>query len=438
MTSTLPPPLTPLTPHRSGARARRGVAKTLRSLSHRNFRIFWTSQLVSLVGTWMADVALAWLVLDLTDSPVMLGAAMTLRFGPTLVFSLFGGVLADRLPKARILMTTQSVLMLQAFVMAALTSSGHITITLVYLLALVRGTAESLDIPTRQAFVIELVGPADVQNAVALNSSVFNAARIVGPAIGGVLVATVGVAVCFWLNAVSFAPVLVALALLRSADLHPVARPEKAPLFRQLGEGFAYAARTPDVALILAMVAVIGIFGYNFTVMLPLLARYALESGPIGLGALTGAMGVGALTAGVFVAARGRPTRRTVLLGLGGFSVALLLLGLAPGLWPAMALLVVVGFFGILFHTSANSRLQLIVPGQLRGRVLSMYALLFIGSTPLGSLLVGTLAEHQGIRVAIIELSVVCMVGAGLSLWVAVRMRRGIANPLPDLGRSPD
>src|SRR5665811_680448 len=177
--------------------------------------------------------------------------------------SLFGGVVADRLPKGRILMGTQSVLMLQAFVIAGLTSSGLITITMVYVLALVRGAAQAIDMPTRQAFVFELVGPADVQNAVALNSAVFNGARIVGPAIGGVLVSTVGVAVCFWLNAVSFAPVLVALALLRSADLHPVARPEQAPLFRQLGEGFAYAARTPDVALILAMVAVIGIFGYN-------------------------------------------------------------------------------------------------------------------------------------------------------------------------------
>lgn len=416
-----------------GRRARAGTARTLRSLEHRNFRLFWTGQLVSLVGTWMADVALAWLVLDLTDSPVMLGVAMTLRFGPTLFLSLFGGVLADRLPKVRIIMATQSVLMLQAFVIAAFTSSGLITITLVYVLALVRGAAQAIDMPTRQAFVFELVGPADVQNAVALNSSLFNGARVVGPAIGGVLVSTVGVAACFWLNAVSFVPVLIALALIRPAEMHPVTRPAKGRVLRQLGEGFRYAVSTPDVALILGMVAVIGTFGYNFTVMLPLLARYAFDSGPVGLGALTSAVGVGSLLAAVFVASGGRPMRRTVLLGAGGFSFALLLLGLAPGQPAALVLLVIVGFFGILFHTSANSRLQLIVPGELRGRVLSMYALLFMGTTPLGSLLVGALAERQGIRVAIGEVAVVCLLGAGVSLLAARRMRRGMPNPLPDL-----
>lgn len=429
--------MTTLSPRRLfaslGRRVRARTARTLRSLIHRNFRLFWTGQLVSLVGTWMADVALAWLVLDLTDSPVMLGVAMTLRFGPTLFLSLFGGVLADRLPKGRIIMATQSVQMLQAFTIAALTSSGLITITLVYVLALVRGTAEAIDMPTRQAFVFELVGPADVQNAVALNSTVFNGARIVGPAIGGVLVSTVGVAVCFWLNAVSFVPVLVALALLRPADMHPIPRPAKGRILRQLREGFRYAVNTPDVALILGMVAVIGTFGYNFTVMLPLLARYAFDSGPVGLGALTAAVGVGSLLAAVFVASGGRPMRRTVLLGAGGFSFALLLLGLAPGQPAALVLLVAVGFFGILFHTSANSRLQLIVPGELRGRVLSMYALLFLGTTPLGSLLVGFLAEHQGIRVAICEVAAVCLIGAGVALLAARRMRRGVPNPLPDL-----
>lgn len=429
MTTPLPRRL----PASIGRRARARTAQTVRSLGHRNFRLFWTGQLFSLVGTWMADIALAWLVLDLTDSPVMLGVAMTLRFGPTLFLSLFGGVLADRLPKTRILMTTQSVQMLQALTIAALTSTGLITITFVYILALVRGAAEAIDIPTRQSFVFELVGPADIQNAVALNSTLFNAARIVGPAIGGVLVSTVGVAVCFWLNAVSFIPVLIALALLRPADLHPVPRPAKGRIFRQLGEGFRYALSTPDVALILGMVAVIGAFGYNFTVMLPLLARYAFDSGPVGLGALTAAVGVGSLLAAVFVASGGRPTRRMVLLGSGGFSIALLLLGLAPGQTPALVFLVAVGFFGILFHTTANSRLQLIAPGHLRGRVLSMYSLLFIGTTPLGSLLVGALAERQGIRVAIVELAVVCIFGAGVALFAARHMRRGMPNPLPDL-----
>ncbi len=358
---------------------------------------------------------------------------MTVRFAPTLLFSLFGGVLADRLPKRRILAVAQVVMMLQALTLAVLTSTGLITMGLVYILAFVRGTAEAVDIPTRQAFVLELVGPGDVQNAVALNSTQFNTARIVGPAIGGILVSTVGVAACFWLNAVSFIPVLVSLALMRPGDLHAVPRPHQAHFVRQLGEGFRYAARTPDVALVLGMVAVIGTFGYNFTVMLPLLARYALETGPEGLGALTAAMGVGSVGAAVFVASRGRPTRRAVLVGVGGFSVVLLLLGLAPGRPAALALLVGLGFFGILFHTTANSRLQLIVPGELRGRVMAMYALLFVGTTPIGSMLVGTLAERNGIRVAIVELALVCVVGAVLSLLVALRLRHHGRNPLPNL-----
>jgi MFS family permease len=220
---------------------------------------------------------------------------------------------------------------------------------------------------------------------------------------------------------------------MRPVEMHPVPRPAKGRVLRQLGDGFHYAVSTPDVALILGMVAVIGTFGYNFTVMLPLLARYAFDSGPVGLGALASAVGVGSLLAAVFVASGGRPMRRTVLLGAGGFSLALLLLGLAPGQPAALVLLVVVGFFGILFHTSANSRLQLIVPGELRGRVLSMYALLFLGTTPLGSLLVGALAERQGIRVAIDEVAAVCLLGAGVSLLAARRMRRGVPNPLPDL-----
>ena len=381
----------------------------------------------------MADIALAWLVLDLTDSAVRLGLAMTMRFGPSLVFSLFGGVLADRLPKRRILMTTQIVLMVQALAMAVLTSTSLITMTLVYALALVRGVAEAIDIPTRQAFVPELVGPDDVQNAVALNASQFNAARIVGPAIGGVLVSTVGVAVCFWVNGLSFLPVLASLALLRSADLHPVKRAVGAGVLRQVGEGLRYARRTPDVALLLGMVAVVGMFGYNFTVMLPLLARYGLGTGPRGLGALTAAMGVGSLVGAIFVAARGRPTRRSVLTGAGGFSAVLLLLGLAPNEVTAVAVLLVMGFFGILFLTSANSRVQLIVPGELRGRVMSIYALLFIGTTPIGSLIVGSLAARQGIRLTIMELASVCMVGVGVSLLAVLRLRRRVSNPLPDL-----
>lgn len=414
-------------------RVRRRLRITLRSLHHRNYRLFWGGQLLSLVGTWMADVALAWLVLELTESPLRLGAVMTVRFAPMLLFSLFGGVLADRIPKRRILLVAQSVLLVQALVLASLTSAGAITVTFVFALAAIRGIAEAADLPTRQAFVMELVGPADVQNAVALNSTLFNTARIIGPAIGGVIISTMGVAVCFWLNVVSFVPVLVGLALMRPRELHPVARPRRGPIFRQLGEGVRYATRTPDVALILGLVAVIGTFGYNFTVMLPLLARYAYGTGPQGLGRLTAALGVGSLVAAVYAASRGRPTRRAVLIGAGGFGVALLLVGLAPGEWAGAVLLAGVGLCGIVFHTTANSRLQLIVPGELRGRVMSIYIMLFIGTTPIGSMVVGLLAARSGIQVAIVEVAGVCLAGVAVGLLFALRLRRRVPNPLNDV-----
>lgn len=427
MTARSTSPDMPATPP---GRLRGRLGTTLSSLHHRNYRLFWVGQLLSLVGTWMADVALAWLVLELTESSLRLGAVMTVRFAPTLLFSLFGGVLADRIPKRRILAAAQSVLLLQSLVLAGLTSAGAITVTFVFVLAAVRGIAEAADLPTRQAFVMELVGPADVQNAVALNSTLFNTARIIGPAIGGVIISTSGVAACFWLNTVSFVPVLVAFALMRPQEFHPVSRPRRGSMFRQLGEGIRYAARTPDVVLILGLVAVIGTFGYNFTVMLPLLARYAYGSGPQGLGRLTAALGVGSLLAAVYAASRGRPTRRAVLVGAAGFGVALLLVGLAPGEWAAVVLLAGVGLCGILFHTTANSRLQLIVPGELRGRVMSIYITLFVGTTPIGSMVVGLLAARSGIRAAVVEVGGVCLAGVAVGLLFALRLRRRVPNPL--------
>lgn len=413
-------------------RVRLRVRATLRSLHHRNYRLFWMGQLLSLVGTWMADVGLAWLVLDLSDSSVQLGAVMTVRFAPTLLFSLFGGVLADRIPKRRILVVAQSLLLVQALALAALTSAGTITMALVFILAAVRGLADAAEMPTRQAFVVELVGPADVQNAVALNSTLFNTARIVGPAIGGVVISTLGVAACFWLNAASFLPVLVSLALMRPREFHPVARPGSGSVMRKLGEGIRYAAHTPDVALILGLVAFIGTFGYNFTVMLPLLARYEYGTGPQGLARLTSALGVGSLIAAVYAASRGRPTRRAVVAGAGGFGVLLLLVGLVPGERAGIILLAGVGLFGIFFHTTANSRLQLIVPGELRGRVMAIYITLFVGVTPIGSMLLGTLAAHGGIRLAVVEVAGACLVGIAGGLLFALRLRRRVPNPLRD------
>lgn len=400
-----------------------------RSLRTRNYRLYFLGQLVSLAGTWMQEVAQAWLVLRLTDSPLALGLTVTIRFAPTLFLALLGGLLADRVPKRRVLMLTQTVMLAQAVVMTILTAAGLITFLHICLLSAVRGVADALDVPARQSMVVELVGPADVGNAVGLNSSLFNLARIVGPALGGIVVASLGVAVCFFINSVSFLAVLVALALMRTNELHAVARPAAGRVRTQLAEGIRFAVGTPQVVTILVLVAAIGTFGYNFQVILPLMAKYALGTGPAGLGALTSALGAGSLLAGLTAAHRTSVSQRVFLGGAAGFSLMLLLVGLSSSMPVTLGLLAGAGFCGILFHTAANTRLQLIVPDQLRGRVLSIYFLLFLGTTPLGSLLAGTLAEQRGVQETVVVLALLCAIGVGVGLLLALRTRRERLRP---------
>ncbi len=401
-----------------------GVSQGFRSLRYRNYKLFFFGQLVSLAGTWMQEVAQAWLILKLTDSPLALGVAMTIRFTPMLVLALFSGLLADRLPKRRLLLISQSVMLAQAVCMAVLTATGVIQLLHIYLLSAVRGLADALDGPVRQSIVVEMVGPKDVGNAVALNSTLFNAARVIGPAIGGVVVATVGITACFVVNSVSFLAVLAALVAMRPGEFYAVPSVPSGSFRRQLGDGFRYAVATPDVALILLLVTAIGTFGYNWQTVLPLLAKYGLHSGPGGLGALTAALGMGSLLAAVFAAYRGPTAKRVFLSAASVFSVLLLLVALSPWQPLTLVLLVATGFSGILFHIAANSRLQLTVPNELRGRVMSMYSLLFVGTTPIGSFLVGTLAQRQGIRPAIVELSALCGLGVLAGVAFAFRARR--------------
>lgn len=403
------------------------MAAGFRALRSRNYRLFFVGQLVSLAGTWMMEVAQAWLVLRLTDSPLALGAVMTVRYLPTLLFALFGGVLADRIPKRRLLLITQAILLVQTIVLAVLTSTGLISMAAIYVLSAVRGLADALDGPVRHSIVVELVGPQDVGNAVALNSTMFNVARIVGPALGGMVVAVAGIAACFYLNALSFLGVLVALSLMRPAEFFEVPRPVRGPLLGQVREGLRYALTTPDVALILIVLFGVGTFGYNFQVVLPLMAKYALHAGPATLGLLTAALGAGSLLAAVGAAYRTRFSSRLLLTGAMGFSGMLLLVGLSQWAAVTAVLLVGTGFCGIVFHTTANTRLQLIVPNELRGRVMSMYSLLFVGTTPIGSLLVGGLAQRQGVDTAVVEMAVLCGLTVLLAVIYAWRTRRARA-----------
>ncbi len=393
------------------------LTHAFRSLRNRNYRLFWSGQLVSLAGTWMQDVALSWLVLSLTNSPIALGLTMTIRFLPALLFSLYGGVLADRLPKRQTIIIAEAVQLFVALSLALLTSTALISVTLIYVLAGVRGLVDAIEGPTRQAFVPEMVGTADLPNAVALNSTLFNGARIAGPAIGAAIISTLGMAACFYLNAASFLAVIAALAAMRPGELRIVPRLPREGSFSQLREGFRYARSTREVVVILIVMGTIGAFGYNFQTLLPLVTKYLLEAGASTLALLTTSMGAGSVVAGLVVAYRGKPSQRLLLMAAGSFVVLLALVGLSTWRPATAALLFVTGFVGVLFMTAANTRLQLQVPDHLRGRVMGMYILLFVGTTPIGSYLTGLLAERlagggaPGVRATVLCMAGLCAAG---------------------------
>lgn len=398
---------------------------TFRSLRNYNFRLFWFGQLISLVGTWMQAVGQAWLVLELTHSPLVLGTVTALQFLPVLVLTLFAGVFVDRVAKRRLLLVTQSTALLQALALAVLVSSGLVQLWHVYVLATVLGLVNAFDNPTRQAFIIEMVGREDLVNAVALNSTLFNGARVIGPALGGIVIARVGLAECFYLNASSFLAVLAGLLLMREGLLRAPPRRPAGRVLSQLAEGISYAVRTPAVLLIVILMGTLGTFGYNFTVALPLLARNVLNAGAEGFGALSAAMGAGSLAAALALATLRRTSRRMLFVGAASFT--LLEAALAASHWYllSLAVMVVLGIAGLTFTATANTLLQLNVPDALRGRMLSLYTLLFLGSTPIGGIVTGGLADRWGIQVTLGIEALICAIGviAGLSYHLAVRRR---------------
>ena len=392
------------------------LAATFRSLRNYNYRLFYFGQMISLTGTWMQTIGQAWLVLDLTHSPFALGTVTMLQFLPVSLFVLLGGVLADKVPKRGLLVFTQTAAMAQAFVLAFLTWSGLIALWQIYVLATMLGLTTALDNPTRQAFVVEMVGRDDVVNAVALNSSLFNSARLIGPALGGVIIAAVGIAATFFINGVTFIAVIVGLLLMKPGLLHSVPRGGSGRTLEQLVEGLRYSLRTPAILFVLILVALIGTFGYNFTVVLPLLARNVLHVGSIGFGTMASAMGVGSLAAALALATLRRASQRTLLMGAVAFSI--LLAAVAASGWYALTLvlLVALGVASIAFTATANSSLQITAPDHLRGRVMSLYVLLFLGSTPIGGELTGVMAEHIGVRLTLGIEAAICAVGIAAAL----------------------
>jgi MFS family permease len=381
----------------------------LGALRHRDFRLFWTGQLVSLIGTWMQSVGQAWLVLELTQSPFQLGLVNALQFLPVLLLSPVGGAVTDRLRKRHIILTTQATMMVQAFVLAALVGSGHVRYWHVAVLAAVYGLGRALDIPARQAFVTDLVGRADLPNAVALNSVVFNGARIVGPAVAGLLIARFGVAPAFYLNGVSFLAVLSALLAIRTDG-----RPDPAGqlgLRAGLQGALTYVTTTPTIAFTLGLMVVMSLLALNFNVIVPLLAYEVLHEGAHGFGLLMASLGAGAVAGalGLTVVRRTRPSLAALTTTAIVLCAGVLALASIGRFGAAAALLALLGCCQIVFTTGCNTTLQLSTPDALRGRVMGLYALAFAGMNPFGSLLIGSLAEPFGVRVA-------CAVSGGAGL----------------------
>jgi len=400
----------------------RHLATTFSSLRVYNYRLYWLGQLVSLTGTWMQRTAQAWLVLKLTNSAFAVGTVTALQFLPITLLSLFGGVIADRVPKRRLLIVTQSISAVQALLLALLTQIGAIQLWHLYLLVLVLGLTNAFDNPARQSFPVELVGRDEVANAVALNSTLFNTSRITGPALAGIALATVGVAGCFWLNAASFLATIAGLVLMRPDRFFSVTRPRRDPPLRLLREGISYSLRTPAIFVLVISLAFVGTFAYNFTVVVPLLARFTLHAGSLGYGLLFSAQGAGALVAALGLAYTRGQNLRTVFLGGLVLSVGLLCLGLSTIYGLSAGLLAIIGGAGIIYSASTQTRLQIIVPDHLRGRVMSIYTLLFAGTTPIGSLFIGAVSEHWNVQISLVASGVLSLCGLALA-WLYLRGR---------------
>ena len=376
--------------------------RTFKSLRrHRNYRLFFTGQLVSLVGTWMQNIALAWFVVELTHSPVAVGFLAFCRFIPFTIFGLVAGVVADRFDNRRLVMVTQTASMIVALALTVLAFSGAEIVWLAYALAAAAGTALVFDAPGRHSLTFQMVGREELPNAVALNASLFNASRVVGPAFAGLIIAAFGVGVCFAINAVSFLAVLTSLWLMRASELVKPDRPTEHPsVLDSVREGLRYARHSPRVRLVLAMTTVVSTVGFNFHVLVPVLASDTLDAGPRTFGILSACFGGGALTGALLAAALGRASWKALLAGVGGFSIALLALAPLKTVTACAILLYVVGVCFTMWTANSQSLLQLTVPDHLRGRVLSLYLFAFAGLAPLGGLFAGWLSEVGGTELA--------------------------------------
>ncbi len=396
-----------------------GRTSTFAALRVRNYRLFFAGQVVSNTGTWMQRIAQDWLVLQITNSPLAVGITTALQFLPMLLFGLWGGLLVDRYPKRRLLLITQTIMGVLAALLAILTLTGAVQVWQVYLIALGLGFATVVDNPARQTFVNEMVPKSLVRNAVGLNSGNFQLARMLGPAVAGVLISLVGIGSAFALNALSFVAVITALLLMRTKELQRMPLAPRGP--GQLREGLRYVRRTPALLWPIVLVFFVGTFGYNFAIILSAYTKDIFDSGAEIYGLLNTAMAAGSVIGALVAARRTNATLAVLFAAAAGVGLGLILLGLTPWFIPFVVLLIAVGFISVTFNTLGNSSVQLASSPELRGRVMSLYMLVFMGGTPLGSLVVGWITEQWGAPIALIISGGVCVVAALVAGLFAAR-----------------
>jgi len=396
-------------------------ATTLRALRHRNFQLFFSGQMISLTGTWMQNVAQAWLVYRLTGSALLLGSVGFASQIPVFLVAPFGGITADRTNRQRLVIATQACSMILAGILAWLTLSGRVEVWHIFLLAALLGVVNAFDIPGRQSFLVDMVGKEDLMNAIALNSSMFNGARVIGPAIAGILVAKIGEGWCFGANAISYVAVLVGLLLMR---VHSAPRSSKHSPIEDIIEGFRWVSQTRIIRALLLLLGLVSLVGMPYTVLMPVFADKILHGGARGLGILMGATGVGALCGALTLAAKTglKGLGRWVTFSCAGLGTSLVCFSFSRSFWLSVALLLPAGYSMMLQMACSNTLIQTMVPDQLRGRVMSLYSMMFMGMAPFGAFFGGALADRLGAPITVAGGGVACVLGA---IW--------FGRALPDL-----
>ena len=406
----------------------------VRAFRHRNYRLFFGGQAVSLVGSWMQSVAQAWLVLTLTNDPLVLGIVAAAQWTPVLFLGLFGGLIADVLPKRRTLVACESSLAALALILGVLTLTGTVQVWMILVLAVLLGCVNAIEMPVRQAFAVEMVGREDVVNAVILNSALFNAARVVGPAVAGLTIAATNTGIAFLINATSFLAVIVGLLLMRESELHsppPMRRPRTVrEVVASVGEGVSYVRRTPVVLYSVVIVGLAATIGMNFQVTIPPFARATLGGDAADFGFLMTATGLGSVAAALWLASRRRPSPWLIPAGAALLGAALILIAVLPRIAVALPALTLAGFGAIGMAATGNTTIQTVVPDELRGRVMSVYTTVFAGSTPIGAIFAGAIASAAS-PVASLAAGGVGTLAVGLLGLAWLRRHREVANLAP-------